>query len=86
MSMLPPQIHSMTGLSTQETSWKCSVPEMRVIVTAKDSGVLMAVRANMKAVWRLKTEPRSLVRPSLRSRARLGRERERLRKQTRRNI
>ena len=86
MSKLPPQIHLMIGLSTQETSLKSSDPEMRLIVTAKDSGVWMAVRANMKTVWRLKTEPNSLVRTSLVTRARLGRDRTRLRNKTRRNI
>ena len=65
MSMEPPQIHSVTGLRIQENSWKSSVPEMKVIVTATDSGVLMAVSPSMKTVWRLKTEPNNRLATNL---------------------
>ena len=53
---------------------------------ATESGVLIAVRRNMKTEWRLKTEPNSLFLISLYVKARLGTVRVRQRRHTRGNI
>ena len=55
--MEPPQIHSIIGIAVQENSRKGSAPVIRLTLMATDRGVLMAVSPNMKAIWRLKTEP-----------------------------
>ena len=86
MSMVPPQIHSIRGLRTQESLWKFSAPEMKVAVVAKESGVLTAVSPNMMIVVRLKTEPNSLETPSLNTRTRLGTERQRPSRKTKGNV